>query len=116
MPPAVVDPVVKPEAAPLPKKDKEASNASPDRARLIVQLPADAKLFIDEQLMKTGSDKRTFNTPVLTRDQTYYYMLRVEATRDGQPITETKRVILKAGEVVRADFSAMDAVTTAKAR
>ena len=36
--------------------------------------------------------------------QLYYYELRIEVQRDGKPVTETKRVILKAGEVARASF------------
>jgi uncharacterized protein (TIGR03000 family) len=98
-------PPAKPEDTTPPKKDE--ARAAPDRARLIVSLPTDAKLFIDDQLMKSTSDKRTFNTPVLDKDQTYYYILRVEALNDGKPVSETRRVLVRAGGVIRADFTSM---------
>jgi uncharacterized protein (TIGR03000 family) len=91
----------------------------PYRARLLVELPADAKLYIDDQLMKTTSERRTFNTPALDQGQTYYYELRAEVVRDGKPVTVTKRVTLKAGDVVQARFGEMEAaetVSTVKAR
>jgi uncharacterized protein (TIGR03000 family) len=110
----MIMPPVKPEGVGAPK-DKDEVRAAPDRAKLIVALPADAKLFIDDQLMKTTSEKRAFNTPTLDKSQTYYYDLRVEVMRDGKPITDTKRVLVRAGEVIRADFGTMDTVATAKA-
>ncbi len=69
--------------------------------------------------MKTTSERRTFNTPVLEDGQAYYYELRAEVVRDGKPVTVTKRVTLKAGDVVRARFGDMEpaeTVSTAKAR
>jgi uncharacterized protein (TIGR03000 family) len=83
-----------------------------NRARVLVDLPADAKLYIDDQLMKTTSEHRTFNTPRLDVTQTYYYELRAEVVRDGKPVTMTKRITLKAGEVVRARFGDMEAAET----
>lgn len=90
-----------------------------DRARLIVEVPADAKLFIDDHLMKATSERRTFNTPMLDRGQTYYYELRAEIVRDGKPVVVNKRVTLRAGEVVQARFGEMEAaevISTVKAR
>jgi uncharacterized protein (TIGR03000 family) len=83
-----------------------------NRARVLVDLPADAKLYIDDQLMKTTSEHRTFNTPRLDVTQTYYYELRAEVVRDGKPVSMTKRITLKAGEVVRARFGDMEAAET----
>ena len=62
-----------------------------------VEVPADAKLYIDDRLMKTSAAKRTFNTPTLEEGQLYYYILRAELTRDGQTYSETKRVIVRSG-------------------
>lgn len=85
------------------KKESETSAAA-NTAKLVVQLPADAKLFIDDQLMKTSSDRRTFSTPTLEKGQLYYYILRAEIVRDGQVQTESKRVIVKAGQTIEASF------------
>ena len=78
--------------------------------------PAEAKLYIDDQLMKTSSERRTFQTPTLEKGQAYYYEVRAELVRDGRTVTETKRVIVKAGEEVRATFNDMSAVSTARAQ
>jgi uncharacterized protein (TIGR03000 family) len=97
-------------------KESKPSTMAPGRAKLIVELPADAKLFVDDQPMRTASDVRSFNTPVLEAGQTYYYELRAEVIRDGQPVTATKRVLIRAGEVVRARFDAMQAETLSTAQ
>jgi uncharacterized protein (TIGR03000 family) len=106
---------------PKEEKDKDKDNnkesMAPNRARLIVELPADAKLYVDDRPVKASSPRRTFHTPELELGQAYYYDLRAEVVRDGKPVTETRRVIVRAGAVIRADFSALDTpVTTAKAR
>jgi uncharacterized protein (TIGR03000 family) len=96
------------EVLPKPKPDgKSGTGLAPTRARLIVELPADAKLYIDDQVMKTTSGRRTFHTPDLKPGQTYYYELRAEVVRDGKPVSQERRVLLRAGEVVRADFNSL---------
>jgi uncharacterized protein (TIGR03000 family) len=82
------------------------------RARLIVEVPSDARLYVDDHLMKSTTEKRVFTTPQLRRGQTYYYILRAEVTRDGKPISESRRVTLRAGQSVRASFHDMDAVAS----
>jgi uncharacterized protein (TIGR03000 family) len=101
-----------------PKEGGKPNTMAPNRAKLIVELPADAKLYVDDQPMRTTSAVRSFNTPVLETGQVYYYELRAEVIRDGKPVTETKRVLLRAGEVVRARFARMDAepVSTVRAK
>jgi uncharacterized protein (TIGR03000 family) len=76
-------------------------------ARLLVQLPADAKLYVDDHLMQTASERREFRTPALQRGQTYYYVLKVEIVRDGLTVSETKRVHVRAGERATANFGDM---------
>src|SRR5205814_1917944 len=44
-----------------PKKGLES--ALPNRARLIVEVPANAKLFIDDRPIQVTSEKRSFSTP-----------------------------------------------------
>jgi uncharacterized protein (TIGR03000 family) len=101
-----------PEQAPAPKK--ETSDAT-SRARLVVELPTDAKLFIDDQQMKATSERRTFRTPVLEQGQAYFYDLRAEFVRDGKVQSETKRVIVRAGEEIRASFPQLQTPSTATA-
>jgi uncharacterized protein (TIGR03000 family) len=106
-------PAAEPEKVPAPKKTTMEGSGP---ARLIVSLPADAKLYVDGTAMKTSSAERTFNTPPLEPGQAYYYMLRAEVVRDGQTKAESMRVIVRAGEVARASFPGLDSNVTATAQ
>lgn len=102
-----------PERVPAPGKDGSTST----RGRLVVELPEDAKLFIDDQQMKTQSGRRVFQTPPLDRTQTYYYVLRAEVTRDGRTLDETVRVLIRPGQEAYATFPTLaPAVTTTASR
>jgi uncharacterized protein (TIGR03000 family) len=102
---------------PLPKKDENGSQSSaPTKARLIVEIPTDATLSIDNKVVKVTDGKRTFTTPTLVKGQTYYYDLTVEVVREGKPLAETRRILVRAGEETRADFTDVGAVSTAKAK
>jgi uncharacterized protein (TIGR03000 family) len=103
-----------PEKVPAPKPEEKKVSAA-NAAKLIIDLPADAKLFVDDQLMKTTSAHRVFNTPTLESGQTYFYILRAEVVRDGKSQSESKRVIVRAGEEIRAAFPELDAISTVKA-
>jgi uncharacterized protein (TIGR03000 family) len=84
-------------------------------ARVVVELPEDAKLFVDDQEMKTTSAKRVFRTPILEPGQTYYYILRAEVTRDGKSLSQTKRILVRAGADVQAALQDLSPVSTAQA-
>jgi hypothetical protein len=45
-------------------------------------------------------------------------MVRIERMRDGQPVSETRRIIVRAGQVARADFRDVEseAVRTAQVK
>jgi uncharacterized protein (TIGR03000 family) len=109
-------------SAPTEDKDKDKKKKdtmlNSNKAKLVVELPANAKLFIDDMPMKAEPGVRSFNTPALQPGQAYYYMVRVETLRDGKPVSETRRVIVRAGQVARADFKELesDAIRTAQAK
>jgi len=104
----------------LKKKGKEGSEEGEvslgRRARLIVKLPSNAKLYIDDQPVKAAKQK-TFQTPELSDDKDYFYEVRVVVMKGTEPVIAKKRVIVRAGEVTRADFSQVGRTTgVAKAR
>jgi uncharacterized protein (TIGR03000 family) len=72
---------------------------------VIIDLPADAKLYVDGKLMSVTSDRRMFQTPDLIRGQLYYYELRAEVIRDGQVVREERKVLLRAGDTTTASFA-----------
>jgi uncharacterized protein (TIGR03000 family) len=95
------------EKLPQPKKNEDDGTAS--RGRLVVEVPADARLFIDGKRMKTQSARREFQTPPLTRGQTYYYILRAEVTRNNAVQQETVRVLIRPGQQSYATFPTLAA-------
>lgn len=94
---------------PAPKKEDKAKEKE-GAARLILDVPQDARVYIDDQLMRTPSARRIFSTPTLQAGQAYFYDIRVEVVRDGRTHSETKRVIIRAGDTVTASFSGGPAV------
>ena len=56
-----------------------------------------------------------FDSPPLPQGRTYYYTLRAEVVRDGKTLSETKRVLLHATDVVRASFLDLGGIATARA-
>jgi len=99
-------PGTRPEGVPPPVKgkDKDGGDETAQRGRLVVELPEDARLYIDDQPMKTQSGRRVFQTPPLAAGQTYYYILRGEVTREGTTQRETVRVLIRPGQESYATF------------
>lgn len=104
------------EEAPLPKVPTPKKNEEQARAKVIVDLPADAKLFVDGQRMNGTSSRRVFQTPELIPGQMYYYELRAEVVRDGQIITANQRLILRPGQSASASFADLGQRRDASAR
>jgi uncharacterized protein (TIGR03000 family) len=75
-------------------------------------LPADAKLYVDDHLMKSTSSRRNFHTPELEPGPRYFYDVRIEMVRDGKTVTETRRVVLKAGQEVAVSFTNLAETST----
>src|SRR5947207_1249451 len=66
--PMVPEQIPPPKVEDKDKKDKGGTGSvAPDRAKVIVQLPADAKLYVDDQPIKAVPDNQVFSTPQLER-------------------------------------------------
>ncbi len=74
-------------------------------ATLIITVPADSKLTIDDRPTTQTSDTRTFVARNLNPGYTYYYQLKAEVVRDGQTQHLSKRVAVRPGEVTRVDLN-----------
>ncbi len=77
---------------------------APTRAKILIDLPANARLFIDDMPVKTASGVQPLYTPALEPDKVYFYTVRIEVMRDGQPLSETRRVLVRAGQVAHMEF------------
>lgn len=74
-------------------------------AKLILEVPANAKVFVDDKLTNSNSEVRHYYTPSLEYGQTYFYDVRVEFEKNGKVVSESKRVYVRAGEVLHAAFN-----------
>ena len=98
-----------PEKVPAPKSttpEKEAALPAP--ATIIVSLPAEAKLLIDDAGTASTSTLRAFVSPSLEPGKEFYYTLKGELERDGRTYTTSQRVVVRAGQQTRVqlDFPA----------
>jgi uncharacterized protein (TIGR03000 family) len=82
-----------------PKPAKEVMVPAP--ATIVVSLPAEAKLMIDDHITQSTSTTRVFASPNLEAGREFYYTIRGELTLDGQTVTTSKRVAVHAGEETR---------------
>jgi uncharacterized protein (TIGR03000 family) len=105
-PPGPYAPAGNPMTAPQekPKDGPPAAKPAGGAAKVIFDLPEGANLFVEEQPIKGQAATRQFSTPELVVGQTYYYTVRVESTRDGKPVSESRRVLVRAGDMVRESF------------
>ncbi|HEV3256310.1 MAG TPA: TIGR03000 domain-containing protein [Gemmataceae bacterium] len=84
------------------KKDKgDEETLAPAPATILVSLPAEAKLTVDGAATQSTSSTRTFASPALEPGRDYYYTLKAEIVRDGQTVSTSRRVAVRAGEQTR---------------
>lgn len=88
----------KPKDMPKPKDGGKEVAAS---ATIIVTLPADAKLSVDDNPTTSTSTTRVLVSPPLEPGREYNYTLKGEISRDGHTVTKTEQITVRAGEEAR---------------
>jgi uncharacterized protein (TIGR03000 family) len=83
------------ESKPMEKKTTELDSAAP--ATLVVTLPADAKLLIDDAATISSSARRVFVSPALQAGREYTYSLKAEFTKNGKTVVVSKDINVTAG-------------------
>jgi uncharacterized protein (TIGR03000 family) len=74
-------------------------------ATIVVNLPADAKLLIDDNATTSTTDRRVFVSPDLKPGKEYHYTLKAEVVRDGKAVTMEEKIIVKAGEETKVSLT-----------
>jgi uncharacterized protein (TIGR03000 family) len=82
---------------PIPKPAEKKASLSTAPAALVVNLPAEAQLTVDDYAATATSPRRFFDTPPLLRGRDYYYNLKADLVLNDKTITVTKRVLVRAG-------------------
>jgi len=88
------------------KKDENMAKAAP--AKLIVNVPADAKLTIDGVVTTSTSSRRVFVSPTLEAGKAFRYTLTAEITHQGNIVVVTKDARVKAGQTTEVSLQAAD--------
>jgi uncharacterized protein (TIGR03000 family) len=91
--------------------DEQGALPRPAAATLVVTLPAEAILKVDGNRTTSTSSFRKFVTPALDPGRDFYYTLQAEVVTDGRTEVLTKKVLVRAGQLTRVNFS--PGVTTA---
>jgi uncharacterized protein (TIGR03000 family) len=82
------------------------SRTDPDTVILMVSVPADAKVTINDHLTKSMGELRRYRYRGLQPTANYAYRVRAEYVRDGKPVVDEKTVQVTAGEIGSLAFSA----------
>lgn len=81
------------------------ASAGQSRASVTVRLPADAKLFAEgKELQLTGAERK-FVSPPLPADQEFVYRFTAEVERNGDTVSVTKKVTVRAGGTAAVEFA-----------
>ncbi len=75
-----------------------------DRVMLAVNVPADAKVIINEHLTTSTGEHRTYVSNGVQPTASYRYRVQVEFERDGKSVSEEKTVQLTGGNSVSLTF------------
>jgi uncharacterized protein (TIGR03000 family) len=100
--------------APLSYHAKATDEAAP--AKVIVQLPAGARLFVEGKEIALDPETGSFTTPKLEAGAAFVYTLKAQAIRGGRVVSETKDIRVSAGGQTRVRFRELEAVAPGVAR
>jgi len=77
-----------------------AEPAASNVAYLNINVPEDAKVYLQDQLMTLGGSQRRFVTPQIQAGNQHLYTVRVEVVRNGQTLSKTTQAAVTAGQEV----------------
>ena len=81
------------------------SNNPGARATVLVKLPPDARLYAESRALSLTGAERKFVSPELPGGQEFRYRFRVEYERDGETVSVTKKVPVRAGGNATVEFT-----------
>ena len=93
-----------PDSVPEQRNSLRAFQGQANRATVVVRLPADARLFAENRPLALTSGERQFVTPPLPEGE-FTYTFRAEYVRNGETISQTKRVNVRSGNTYPVEFN-----------
>jgi uncharacterized protein (TIGR03000 family) len=90
----------------LPHRTGEVRSAPPDAAVIKITLPNDsARVRIDGQAVTSAGKTRYFVTPELNKGKEYPYAIKVQWTKNGEQVTQERKITVVAGKIAEANFT-----------
>lgn len=78
------------------------------RATIAVEVPSGASFVVNNKEIAVPAVNPVFVTPQLEPGKDYFYDCKVTVSRDGKNVTKTKRVKVRAGELIRINYDDME--------
>jgi len=82
-------------------------------ATVVVTLPAGATLTVDKRPTSSTGPRRTFQSPALEPNKTFFYTLAATYTEKGAPVVVTRKVKIRAGETTEVTFEPAKTIAVA---
>jgi uncharacterized protein (TIGR03000 family) len=79
-----------------------------NRAELIVRVPANAELWLNDQRMQQTGRVREFDTPPLDPSGDYHYNIRASWAENGKSMESDRNVVVHAGDRLNIDMLRQD--------
>ena len=93
-----------PKTEPKPKVMKIGEAVPEERATVVISVPAEAKVTVEGQALRSSGRERSFRTPPLAQGQDFVYQVRATLMVGGVEEVEVKEVTVTAGLTSRASF------------
>ncbi len=101
-----VPPLNMPNQLPMGPPPQAADATVPaNQATVVVNLPADARLYVEKHLMTLTGTTRAFRTPDLAPGSKYNYTIRMEVERSGKMIEKTETITVEPGKRTQVSFA-----------
>jgi len=104
IPPAGTMPAPAPGAVPAAPAPGGSTTSMRADGLLSVNVPEDAKIFVNGQATSSTGDARQYVSRDLASGYNYTYEVRAEVIRDGRTVEQVKKVDLRAGETAKVAF------------
>ncbi len=96
--------ITTPAAVPAATDSTSTEKVPADAALLVVEVPAEAKVFVNGNETQSKGGVRRFLSRGLAAGRQYEFVVRIAVERDGKPAEQTKVVALGAGERTSVSF------------
>jgi uncharacterized protein (TIGR03000 family) len=75
------------------------------RARVTINVPENARVYVNDRPLALASGTHTINTPPLEKGKPHTYVFKAEVTRNGETVADTQRIFVESGQSVTVQFN-----------